>query len=93
MNLVEFTRRLLKNRAFKKEFCVPDAREILVIRRLKGLTQEQLAKKVGTKQPAISRLENNSDSVTLKFVGKVAYALGYRAELKFTRLGSYLKKK
>jgi len=75
MKLKQHLKRLLRNKEFEKEFCIPDAGEILMIRKLRGLTQKQLAKKVGTAQSAISRLENNSDSVTLKFVGKIAYAL------------------
>lgn len=71
---------------FKKEWCVPDAFEIKYLRRKAGLTQEQLAKKSGLKQEAISRLENYSDKTTMKTIGKVAYALGYRAKIEFEKL-------
>jgi DNA-binding XRE family transcriptional regulator len=85
-NLQECIREMLKDEEFKKEWCIPDAIEIKFLRKIKGLTQKELAKMVGTKQEAISRLENNSESATLKFIGKVAYALGYQAKLVFKRV-------
>jgi transcriptional regulator with XRE-family HTH domain len=45
-----------------------------------GLTQAQLARLVGTKQPSIARLENGEGSPSLSFLEKVAEALG--AEVK-----------
>jgi DNA-binding XRE family transcriptional regulator len=47
-----------------------------------GLTQKQLAKKLGTKQSAISRLERGNLSTTLRSFYKIARALD--AELKIT---------
>ncbi len=41
----------------------------------KGLTQEQLAKKVGTKQSAIARLESGTINPTIAFLQKVAEAV------------------
>ena len=91
MNFREHLAELLNtNKNFKKEFCIPNAWEIQILRKRSGLTQKQLADKCGTKQGAISRLENG-DSATLKFIGKVAYALGYRAEIKFTTLEKWTK--
>ena len=40
-----------------------------------GLTQNQLAEMVGTKQPSIARLENGESSPSLSFLEKVAEAL------------------
>lgn len=45
-----------------------------------GLTQAQLAERVGTKQPSIARLESGTSSPSLSFLEKVAEALG--AEMK-----------
>ena len=45
-----------------------------------GLTQTQLAERVGTKQPSIARLESGASSPSLSFLEKVAEALG--AEMK-----------
>jgi len=74
MNHKTFLKQQLKDEDFKKQWCIPDAEELTIIRKLEGLTQKQLSKKSGVMQPAISRLENNSESATLKLVGKLAYA-------------------
>lgn len=41
-----------------------------------GLTQDQLAKKVGTKQPAIARLESGSLVPSWKILKKIASVIG-----------------
>ncbi len=57
--------------------------EMIIERRLKrGLTQSQLAQKIGTKQTAIARLESGTYNPTIKFLNKVAKALG--AKLSFS---------
>lgn len=78
---------LLGNRQIKKtyhelgpEFALV---EKLIEKRIrKGLTQEMLARRIGTKQSAISRLERGEYNPTLGFLRKVAAGLG--AELKIT---------
>ena len=78
---------LLKNKAFKKayddlgpEFALIEA---LIRKRLEQkLTQAQLAKKIGTKQSAISRLEQGSYNPSLNFLKKVS--AGLNAELQIS---------
>lgn len=41
-----------------------------------GMTQEELADKVGTKKPNISRLESGKTNPTVAFLEKVARGLG-----------------
>lgn len=41
-----------------------------------GLTQEQLAKQIGTKRSAISRLEKHAKDIKVSTLEKVAKALG-----------------
>jgi len=41
----------------------------------KGITQKQLAEKVGTKQSAIARFESGNSNPTLAFVKKLSRAL------------------
>lgn len=48
---------------------------MLRLRRLRGLTQEELAERMGTKQPAIARLERGHENTTLKTLVAVAEAL------------------
>lgn len=50
--------------------------ESIIRKRLElGLTQKQLAEKMGTKQSALSRLESGSYNPSLAFLKKVATAL------------------
>ena len=56
--------------------------QIARLRILKGLTQKQLAKLVGTRQPSIARLENGSSLPSLSFLEKVAEALNARVEVR-----------
>ena len=50
--------------------------EAIIRQRLKkGLTQKQLAQKMGTKQSALSRLESGNYNPSLAFLKKVATAL------------------
>ncbi len=49
---------------------------LLSARKEKGLTQQQLAKKVGIPQSQISRIERNPDRTTVKTMRKIAKALG-----------------
>jgi DNA-binding XRE family transcriptional regulator len=51
-------------------------REIIKARYELNLTQEQLAKLVGTKQSNISRLESGEYNPTIEFLSKVAQAMG-----------------
>jgi len=51
------------------------------LRILRGLTQEQLAEQVGTKQPSIARLESGKGEPKLSFLRRVAEALDARIEV------------
>jgi transcriptional regulator with XRE-family HTH domain len=49
-----------------------------------GLTQQQLAEKVGTQQPAIARLEDaDYDSHSINTLERIAAALGKRLQVRF----------
>ena len=49
-----------------------------------GLTQQQLAERVGTKQPVIARLEDaDYDGHTIGMLNRIASALNQRLELRF----------
>jgi len=50
-----------------------------------GITQAELARRMGTSQSVVSRLENMDSSPTLRTVVKVAKALGCEVELRFVR--------
>jgi DNA-binding XRE family transcriptional regulator len=47
-----------------------------------GLTQEELARRIGTKKTAISRIENHAEDVKLSTLKKTASALGKKLQIK-----------
>ncbi|MEW6716792.1 MAG: helix-turn-helix transcriptional regulator [Chloroflexota bacterium] len=69
-------------RALEPEFQV--ARQVIQLRLQRGLSQQELAEKVGTGQPNISRLERGTTNPSLHFLQKVAEALGAELEVTFT---------
>jgi predicted transcriptional regulator len=58
--------------------------QIARLRILQGLTQEELAEKVGTRQPSIARLESGRSMPSLSFLEKIADALDAKIEIKVT---------
>ena len=58
-------------------------RWVFVTRVRAGLTQAQLARKVGTKQPSIARLETSRRLPSLRFICKIAEALGENISVVF----------
>jgi DNA-binding XRE family transcriptional regulator len=54
------------------------AYQVARLRILRGLTQEQLAQLVGTKQSSIARLESGRELPRLSFLQRVVEALGGR---------------
>lgn len=79
----------LKNPKFKAEYdrLGPEYELIssVIAKRIeKKMTQKQLAKKIGTKQSAISRLESGNANPSFTFLQKVADALGTRLEIRFS---------
>ena len=56
--------------------------QIARLRMIRGLTQEQLAEMVGTKQPAIARLESGQTTPSISFLRRLACALGANLEIR-----------
>ena len=54
------------------------AHQVARLRIMRGLTQQELADLVGTKQPSIARLESGQYAPRLSFLQRVAEALGGR---------------
>ena len=83
-----FIKESLKNPKIKAEFdkLQPEfamIQAMIDIRRKKDLSQKQLAKKLGTTQSAISRLEKGNISPTVNFLQKLADALDSRLDIRF----------
>lgn len=82
-----FKKRLLRDKEIKKaydklgpEFAL--VRMIIAKRLTKGITQKELANKIGTKQPVISRLERGTYNPSLKFLQRIAHALDAELRIK-----------
>lgn len=60
-------------------------RAILDARINHGVTQKELARRVGTTQSAIARFESGAGNPTLAFLSKVSEAVGARLEVRITR--------
>lgn len=54
---------------------------ILEARLSSGLSQKQLAKKIGTKQPAVARWENGSQIPSISSLNKIAECLTKKLRL------------
>jgi transcriptional regulator with XRE-family HTH domain len=86
MDWKEHKKRLLKDPEFRKEYGALEpeyrlASDLIRLRIAKGLTQEQLAKLLNTKQESIARLESGGSLPSLSTVKKVAEALDAELEI------------
>ncbi len=75
----EVKERLFRNPEVKTEYEDLDVfynikRQLINLRKEKGLSQEELAEKIGTKQSAISRLENDNYNPSVELLSKIAKA-------------------
>lgn len=68
--------------ALEPEFSLIE--QLIELRLRRGLTQAQLAKRAGTKQPSIARLESGRGAPNLAFLRKVADALDANVEIRLT---------
>lgn len=79
---------ILKDPEVKKEYENLDVlynikRQIIKLREEQGISQKELADKIGTKQSAISRLENDDYNPSVELLDKVAQALGKKLDIRF----------
>jgi len=79
----------IKDPEFKKHYqeerqALKLAIKIAELRNQKGLSQQELAKLMGTSQQAISRIESGEyEGFTLKTLEKIAEATGMRVKIEF----------
>lgn len=92
-NLISFDtlhKRWMKDSQYKSEYerLAPEfeiARQIIDARKDRKITQEELARRMGTGQAVISRLENANAKPSLSLIQRLADALNLKFELKFTQ--------
>lgn len=80
-------KKAFKNKAVKEayddlelEFSIID--QIIQKRIQKGMSQKDLAQKIGTKQPAVARFESGYYNPSVSFLKKVSKALGGKLTIK-----------
>ncbi|MBA3537805.1 MAG: helix-turn-helix transcriptional regulator [Tatlockia sp.] len=88
MNLQNLKNRALQNQEVKTEYEKLDSEfqlidSLLTIRKKAGLTQEEVASKMGTKKSNISRLEKGGTNPSWKTLQNYAHACGYEVTMKF----------
>lgn len=59
-------------------------KKIIEAREFNKISQQELAKRMGTGQAVISRLENANAKPSLSLIQRLADALGLKVELRFT---------
>jgi DNA-binding XRE family transcriptional regulator len=84
----KFKKRMAKRKGYRKAYDAlkPEydlIRLCLDARLATDMTQAQLARKIGTKQSSIARLESGSYNPSVKFLQKVAKALGKTLQIRF----------
>lgn len=87
LDFEKFKKESLKNPKIRGEYyCLqPEfalVRAILRARREKGLTQKELAERIGSKQAVISRLESGKANPSLGFIKRLAQALDACLEIR-----------
>ena len=78
-----FKKELLKNRQIAAEYEKLEPKyqlisQLIEARLNKGITQQELAERMGTKQSAIARIESGNANPSIAFLEKLARALGGR---------------
>lgn len=88
----DLVKKMLENPSVKKEYDALENEfalfaEMIKARRLAGLSQKEIAQRMGTKQTAIARLESSSGKVkhspSLATLQRYAKAIGCRLDIKF----------
>lgn len=79
----DLKKELLSNPETKREYDKLAPRyaiisDLIAARIKNNMTQADVAKKVGTKQSAIARLESGNVNPSLEFLHKVAHVMGYK---------------
>lgn len=90
MRFRDFIEEMKKDEEFKTQYekasiLIEFAREMVLLRKSKGLTQEQLANLVGTKKSNISRIEKGLQNLSVEMMIKIADALGTKLNVSLTK--------
>ena len=83
-----YEKKLMNRKGFKKLVKKNEPKYLLVrslisARLKKRLSQKELARRIGTKQPVISRLENMQSYPTLSLLERISHALDTKLHIYF----------
>ena len=81
-DIIKYNRNYLRNPEFKR-LLLKIASQILHLRKRKKMSQQTLAKKIGTTQSNIARMEAGNQNFSLATLGKLADVFGKRLEVSF----------
>lgn len=86
----DLEKQLLADPKVKKEYdrLVPRyavISELIAARLKRGLTQKDVAEKLGTKQSAIARLESGNVNPSIEFLQKIAQVMGYKLNIHLSK--------
>ena len=81
-DIIKYNRNYLRNPEFKR-LLLKIAGQILQLRKHKKMSQQTLAKKIGTTQSNIARMEAGNQNFSLATLGKLAAVFGKRLEVNF----------
>ena len=86
----EYLSKQLKNPKFKKYYDeyskqLEIAYQILKLRKQKKMSQTELAKKIGTKQTNVARMERGQQNFTTDTLQKIANAFGRELKIDFVK--------
>jgi DNA-binding XRE family transcriptional regulator len=81
-------KKIAENKEFEKEYrkeneLLQVAVALMKLRDAEGLTQRQLAEKVGKPQSTIARIENGNMNASFKVLNEIAASLGKKLEIQF----------
>jgi transcriptional regulator with XRE-family HTH domain len=81
---------LLKDKATRESYAALEdefsiAHELIAARLKAGLTQIEVAERMGTKQSVIARMESGRTLPSLRTLSRYAQAIGFTATVKLTR--------
>ncbi len=95
LTLAKFKEKVLTNSEVKKEYEALSVtynlkKKLIAMRKMAGLTQQELAEILSTKKSNISRLENvySSSSPKLSTIEEYAQAVGYKIEINLVPIES-----
>ncbi|MBU1291875.1 helix-turn-helix transcriptional regulator [Patescibacteria group bacterium] len=86
----EYLAEQLKNPEFKRHYDehgrqLEIAYQILQLRKKKKMTQAELAKRIGTKQSNVARMEAGNQNFTIDILQRIASVLGKNLKIEFTK--------